>query len=88
MNQDASPTPDWDLMREELIAGHSFEELKRISLDEGARCSHCAKVDLAAGIVANRRRVFLGKAPLMDEWGRDYKKIVPAYTSPYCGDGL
>lgn len=83
----ASPrrAPDWDAMRESLLATCTLAELRAISKSEDARCAGGAKVDVAAGIVANRRRVYLDKKRPMDPWRAGYKSVCPAYTSPYCG---
>lgn len=72
----ATPT-EWDLMRERLVRNHTKAELRGIAKAEGAACTGY-KEEVAASIVANRRRLAEGRdAPARGRFGRfgDYARV-------------
>lgn len=78
----ATPT-EWDLMRERLVRNHTKAELRDIAKAEGASCTGY-KEEVAASIVANRRRLAEGRdAPVRGRFG-DYARVERVtYRSSY-----
>ena len=73
---------EWDLMRERLVRFRTKAELQDIARREGAPCSGY-KEDVAAQIVARRRRLAEGRPePPSRSWG-DYRAVetAPSATS-------
>lgn len=78
----ADKAPDWDAMREDLIRENTANQLREIAAAEGAGAGRCPKADCAAAIVANRRRVYLGKKRPWDPWRAGYGKVEAGWETP------
>lgn len=75
-----APPTEWDAMRERLLRNRTKAELRDIARAEGAACSGY-KEEIAAAIVANRRRLAEGgPAPKRGRFG-DYMRVEPVTWS-------
>lgn len=73
--------PDWERMRDGLMA-LTVVQLRAVARDEKSGCgAACCKQDIVAGIIAARRRAYLGKPERTGSWRtHSYTDVTPCRT--------
>lgn len=74
--------PDWERMRGDLMA-RTVIQLRAVARAEKSGCSSSSnKQDIVAGIIAARRRAYLGKPAETGSWRvHPYTDVVPCRTT-------
>lgn len=80
--QGSAAEPDWERMRADLMS-RTVIQLRAVARDEKSGCSSSSnKQDIVAGIIAARRRAFLGRPAQTGSWRvHSYTDVVPCRTT-------